>query len=78
MTSDEDSANEYWDPRGKKIVKKFKEDAVKINKTIKTKQSTLKCDYKNYSSAIKESEAQLKEKIGEIAKGENDIHIEMK
>ena len=37
MTSDEDSANEYWDPRGKKIVKKFKEDAVKINKQIKTK-----------------------------------------
>ena len=37
MTSDEDSANEYWDPRGKKIVKKFKEDAVKINRAIKTK-----------------------------------------
>ena len=55
MTSDEDSANEYWDPRGKKIVKKFKEDAVKINKQIKTKQSSLKCDYRNYSTAIKES-----------------------
>ena len=78
MTSDEDSANEYWDPRGKKIVKKFKEDAVKVRQEIKVKLSSAKIDYKNYSSAIQESDLQLKEKMEEMAKGENDINVEMK